>query len=172
MQAEAAIRRSRSLFGDSPAPDSAAADAGAMLRQAMDRTSGTAAQMGELSGLLADNHRSFADRAAGLLGAAAGTDTTLDGYLGQAAQLTRSGAARLDGIADRIRALAQAAATAKTPAAQRAVVAELNSLLGQARDVVTASQQQAAHIATATQALSYHDLPQSPQTGGPSSDIR
>jgi hypothetical protein len=159
IQAEAAIRRSRSLFGDTAAPESGAAEAGAILRQAMDKASDTAAGMGELSGVLADNHLSFANRAAGLLGAAAGTDTTLDTYLSRAAQLTRRGAARLDAIADRIRALAQAAATARTPAAQRAVVAELNSLLGQARDVVTATQQQAAGIATAAQALSYNALP-------------
>lgn len=167
MQAAAAISRSRSLFGDSPAPASGAAEAAAVLRQAQVGTVGAAAQMGELSGLMADSYRSFAHRAAGRLGEAAATDVALDRYLAQAAQITGTGAARLDGIAAQVRAIAPAAATAGTPAAQQAVLGALRSLVAQAGDVVNTTRRQAGGLAGGIRALGYGDVPLG---GGPGDD--
>ena len=166
--AQAAIARAQSLFGADAAPDSGAAETAATLRQAQQHTAGAPAQMGDMSGMLPDAHRSFADHAATQLRAAASADDALDGYLTQAARLTQAGSGPLQAIADQNRATVLAAASARSPAAQRAVVATLRSQVAQARNVVNDTRRQGAGIADGIRALSYgQDPPLSPQTNGP-----
>ncbi|RDH78591.1 DUF4185 domain-containing protein [Mycolicibacterium moriokaense] len=122
--------------------------------------------MGESSGLFVDSYRAFANRNAAAIAANCRTDAALGRQLGQAAALARTGATQLDTLVGQARAIAQLAASAKTPGDQAAVLSAVRSLLRQADNVVTTTQRRAAGIAGQIRALTY-DLPLTPQTDGP-----
>jgi hypothetical protein len=167
--AQAAITHARSLFGPDALPQTGASDAATTLRQAREQTADLPAQMQSTSGALTDAHSSFANRAAARLGAAASADSSLDGYLTQAAGVSQAGASRLDAIAAQNRATVLAAASARTPAAQRAVLSQLHSQVAQARDVVNSTRHQGAGLAAGIRGLSYGEGPPlSPPTDGSS----
>jgi len=147
----AAIARARGLFGASPQPP----PPGASLETAAQSVAGAGQDAAVLSGELVDRHREFVGEAAGVLMRDGQTDTSLDERLGTAATVTQVGGRRLDAIVARTRAIAQAAATARTPAAQRAVLQALHAEVSQANSVVTSTEQQATGIAGHIRALDY-----------------
>jgi hypothetical protein len=69
--------------------------------------------------------------------------------------LTQAGARQLDSIAASTSTLARAAATARTPAAQRAVLQGLRTQVSSANSVVTATQQRSSTLAGQIRALGY-----------------
>jgi hypothetical protein len=75
--------------------------------------------------------------------------------LTRAAQLTRSGATQLDAVAATVRAITAAASTARSPAADRAILAALHSQMTHAQHVVSAARQEAARLADDIQTLTY-----------------
>jgi len=155
-QAQAVVDRARSLFGSSPAP---VPPAGESLESAVESTAGLGRRTAGLSGDLVDAHNEFVAAQTRDLSSAGRTDTTLASHLSTAATVTATGARQLDAIGAQTHAIAQTAATARTPAAQRAVLAALRSQVAQANDVVTTTQQQAGDIADQIQALRYRTEP-------------
>ena len=152
-QTEAAIQRARSLFA--PAAQPPAESAIGDIDRAARSTAATAQMTGDLSGVLIDRHTTFANQNAPILSSAAQTDAAVQTHAGAAATLTQTGARRLDAIAAQTRATSQAAATASSPAAKRAVLVALRSQLSQAADVVSRTQQQASGLAGQVRALKY-----------------
>jgi hypothetical protein len=151
-QAQAAVERIRALFGPSLQPPLPAAPP---LGAAADTVSGVGRRTAVLSGELVDRHQQFVGQAARSLTGDAHTDTTLYQQLGAAATLIDDGRRRLDAIVAATRTLARSAATAQTPAAQRAVLQALHTQLSQANSVVDLTQQQASDIADQIRALDY-----------------
>jgi hypothetical protein len=152
-QTEAAIERARSLFGSSSqAPDAAALGA---VDTAAQSTTATAQNTGDMSGVAITRYQSFAHQSAAQLGQATHTDTALQAHVTSAATLTQTGAQRLEEIAAQTRATAQAASTARTPAAQRTILAALHSQLAQAADIVNTAKQQASGLASEIRLLGY-----------------
>jgi hypothetical protein len=158
-QTEAVVQRARSLFASAPQPplESALGD----IDRAAQSTAATARMTGDMSGVLIDRHTTFANQNAPILSSAAHIDAAVQAHVSAAAAVTETGARRLDAIATQTRATSQAAATASTPAAQRAVLVALRSQLSQAADVVSSTQQQASGLAGQVRALKY-----SPPAGG------
>jgi hypothetical protein len=150
-QVVAAVAHARSLFASSPEPP----PAGTPLDVAAESTVDAGRRAGGLSGVLADRHSGFVQKQAVRLIDAAGTDSALASHLSGAAALTRSGAQRLDAILAQTRSLARAAAGAASPAAQRMVVAALQSGLAEANAVVADTREQASGIAWQIRALDY-----------------
>jgi hypothetical protein len=142
----------RSLFGPSPQPPP---PAGPPLDAAAQSVTGAGQRAAVLSGDLVDRHQEFVGHAARELTGDAHTDTTLYQRLGAAATLTETGRRHLDAIVAQTRAIAQFAATAQTPAAQRAVLHALHTQVSQANSVLTFTQQQATGIANQIRALDY-----------------
>lgn len=160
-QALASVQRARALFGTppSPPPEAPSLDTAAQsLTGAGQRTAG-------LSGELVDRHHAFVGAARRVLTGNADTDTALNQQLGAAIALTTDGGQRLDSIVERTRALARTAATARSPAAQRAVLAALHTEVSQADAVVDDARQHAAGIAGQIRSLAY-------QSGKHGSSIR
>lgn len=157
-QALAAVNHARSLFAASPEPP----PAGAPLESAAQTTTAAGQRASVLSGDLIDRHSSFIAAQATRLADAGQTDATLSQQLGTAAAVTQAGARQLDTIVARTRTLAQAAATARTPAAQRAVAHALHTEVSQANSVVNAAQQQASALAGQVRGLSYRPGTQHP----------
>jgi hypothetical protein len=152
-QTEAVIERARSLFGSGgPAPDAAALGA---VDTAAESTTATAQHTGDMSGVAITRYQSFARQSAAQLSQAAHTDTALHAHVASAATHTQTGAQRLEAIAAQTRATAQGASTARTPAAQRTIIAALHSQLTQAADVVNTTKQQASGLASQVRALKY-----------------
>ena len=149
----AAVERARALFGGDPAstPDGGV---GVFTRAAHD-TRGAAAGMGVVSGALARAYQDSAARVAVGLEAAAGTEAALTARMGEAAQITVGGAARVEVIAARVRALSAVAASANTAGAQRAVLGGLHAQMAALQQVVGEAGQQAAGLAGQVRASSY-----------------
>lgn len=141
----------RSLFGPSPAPPP---PAGAV-EQAAERVAAAGRHAAVLSGDLVGRHREFVGEATRVLTSDGQTDTALHERLATAAALTQAGGRHLDAIAARTRTITQAAATARTPAEQRAVLQALRTQVSQASSVVTSTQQQASALAGQIRALDY-----------------
>jgi hypothetical protein len=150
-RALAAVNHARSLFASSPEP----LPGGAPLESAADSTVGAGQRMSGLSGALVDRHGDFVGEQATRLSYAGHMDATLASHLRDASLLTQDGARQLDTIVDRTRSLAAAAATARTPADQRTVLAGLRSAVSAADDVVTSTRQQAGGIAGDIRGLDY-----------------
>lgn len=150
-EAQAVVDRARSLFG-SPGP---LTPAGEPLGTAAESTAGVGQRTGGLSGDLVDRHTDFVGEQTRDLTNAGRTDTTLESHLSTAATVTHSGARGLDAIAAQTRMIAATAASARTPAAQRTVLAALRSQVFQANAVVTSTQQRAGVVAGQIRALNY-----------------
>ncbi|WP_431240916.1 hypothetical protein ACQ86B_28750 (plasmid) [Mycolicibacterium aichiense] len=166
-EAEAAISRARSLFGDPP-PTSPADDAAAALRSAQRQNSDMASTPSERwTGVAQEAHGQFAMRAATTLSRHANNDSSLSGYLRDAAEATRHGASQLDAIAATTRQLSAAAVGAQTPADQRAILAGLHTQVSRAQSVVQAARERAGGLAGSIQALGYGDMPLSPRGDPP-----
>jgi hypothetical protein len=161
-QAETADRHAQSLFGPGPLPTTGATDGATAMRQAQQQTTGAVSAMGDTAGATRDSHDEFAQRAAGRLGSAAGTDTAFNSQLAQAAEISRAGKARLDAILAQIQATKAAAAGATSPAAERQILGQLQSQLQQAKSVVDSTRQQAAGLAGGVQMLGYGEFPEAP----------
>lgn len=149
------ISRARSLFAHAPATPDAAVTSAATLQRSADTVASTTTQMSQHSGQGADGHRAFAETSAPHLIRAAQSDTTLAAHLHTAAQITQTGSARLDAVAAQHQAIGTFAAAARTPAAQRAVLATLLSQAQQAQTVMSSTKQQAAGVAAQIQSVQY-----------------
>lgn len=165
-EVESVLRRARSLFGQAPMPTYAAAGGAGTMRQAQQQATDTVSAMGENSGAVRDSHQEFAGRSAARLGGAASTDTVFDSQLTRADAISRAGISRLDHIVAQNQATAAAAASARSPAAERAVLAALRNQMAQAHGVLDNTQQQVAGLTGETRALRY-DIPLTPQRDGP-----
>lgn len=161
IEVQAAIGRARSLFADAPQPPAAAMSAAHQLHTAATSTTTSAQTTTALSGELVTAHRGFADRSAATLATAADADTTLAARAAAAADLTRSGAARLDALARECEATSRAAATARTPAGRRAILVALKSQVDRASQVVDDTRQRAGELAGQVRML---DNPLDPPT--------
>jgi len=165
-EVQAVVDRARSLFASSP---ESATHSGASLQTAGRSVADAGERSAELSGDLINRHREFATTQAQSLTNAGGTDSALQTQLSAAAMATETGARQLEAIAAQTRTIAQAAATAQTPAAQRTILAALRSQVARANDVVSATRQQAGDIAGQVRALNYGhgDPPQAPPPDDP-----
>ncbi|WP_006243443.1 hypothetical protein [Mycolicibacterium tusciae] len=159
-QALAVVERARSLFG-SAGPVSAA---GAPLQSAADSAMSAGQQMSGLSGQLVDRHATVVEKQNRELSTAGRTDTALESQLSSAAQITQGGARQMDTIVARTRSIAEAAATARTPAAEMMVLKALRAQVAQAQSVTASTQQQASQAAGQVRSLSYGsgEMPQAP----------
>jgi hypothetical protein len=154
-QTEEMIARARSLFAADAQPSDAPTQAAASLQRGAQETVATRQPMSALSGVLADRQRAFVEEISDRLGAASHADIVLGAQLHRAAALTEVGRRRLDGLAALARANTVAASSAKSPAAQRAILANLKSLTTQTQDVVRTARQGAAEVADGIRALTY-----------------
>ncbi|WP_431240961.1 hypothetical protein ACQ86B_28990 (plasmid) [Mycolicibacterium aichiense] len=161
----AVINRARSLFATSPEPPIAAGAAAAALRRAAEGSVGARSQMSTLSGDLIDQHAAFVARSAPALTASAQADVAVGSQLQNAALLTRSGASQLDALAAENRATTAAAAGARSPAAQRAVLTALKGQVSRAQAIVGSAQQAATQLAAGIRTARYRA-----PTGGPGPD--
>ena len=161
-EAASAIRRARSLFGQAPLTTGAAKGATAMRQAQKQQTTTTVSTMSDNSGVTRERHRGFSTKAATRLGGAATTDTSFDSHLTSADAISRGGIARLDAIAAQNRATVAAAASATSPAAQRAILAALRTHVGEAGDVLDSVRRRVGGLAGDTHALTY-DIPLTPQ---------
>jgi hypothetical protein len=150
-QALATVTRARSLFASAPRPP----PTGAPLESAAESTVRARQQMGGLSGAFVDRHGDFVGEQASRLAHAGQADGLLVSHLRDASRLAQDGARQLDAIVDRTRSLATAAATARTSADQRSVMAGLRSAVSAADDVVVSTHQRARAIASDIRALDY-----------------
>jgi hypothetical protein len=145
------VQRARALFGTSPSapPHALGLDTAAQsLASTGQRTQG-------LAGDAVDHHHQFVGAATQVLNRDADTDTTLNHHLSAAAALTQNGGRRLDSIVERTRALAATASTARTPAAQRALLQALHTQVSEANAVIDSTRQQATGIAGKISSLDY-----------------
>lgn len=152
---QAAIARARSLFGSpisggiSHTSSTLIAEAVQVAAAARDRT------VDMVGGLGMPSYRDMVDRSIPPLMTASTSDAGLTTHLAAAAAATKAGADRLDAIAAQTRIIAQAAAVARTGAAQRAILTALRGQLQQASEVVQTTQQQGGAAATQIRALRY-----------------
>jgi hypothetical protein len=151
-QALAAVQRARALFGPSPQPPPPPS---ASLKTAAQSVAGAGQRAAVLSGDLVDQHQEFVGQTTQVLTSNGQTDTALDEQLGTAAAVTQAGGRHLDAIVARTRTIAQSAATARTPGAQRAVLQALHTQVTQANSVVTSTRQRASAIAGQIRGLDY-----------------
>jgi hypothetical protein len=160
-QAQAAVARMRALFVAPLQPPPLAAG----LETAARELSGAGQHAAVLSGHLVDRHQDFVGEATRELTSDGHTDTALNQRLTAAATVTQAGARQLDAIAAQTRTIAQAAATAGTPAAQRAVLQALRTQVSEANSVVTSTRQQARALAGEIRALDYRSGGQAQAVG-------
>jgi hypothetical protein len=158
LQGEASIRRARSLFGDAE-PTSAPATAAQSLTDGAETTVAAGQRTSDLSGEGIDAHHQFVDISAPAITTAANNDLILGAHLEAAVAINEAGAAQLDEIAQQARATTQAAASATTPAAQRAVVAVMRTHVLAADDVVKTARSQAADVAAGIRDIDYKQGP-------------
>jgi hypothetical protein len=128
---------------------------GVPLQTAAESVADAGRRAADHSGEVIDRHRGFVTTQSERLSNAGRTDTELEAQMGTAAMVTQAGARQMDAIAVQTRAIAEAAATAQTPAAQRAVLAALRSQVAQAGRVVNCTEQRAGEIAAGVRALNY-----------------
>lgn len=157
-QVDATIRRARSLFSSGAEPSTAGV-AAASLRSAAQGTLGARSRMGELSGVLVEEHGAFVNRSASALVTSADADGALGSSLQKAASVTQRGAGQLDTVLAETRETIAAAAGARSPAAQRAVLAALKSQVMRAQTLVETTQQTATQLASEIRGLRYGPLP-------------
>jgi hypothetical protein len=155
-QTAQAIAHARALFGSDPTPPDTAADS---LSQAANSTVSASARMTGLSGTAVDAHRGFVDRAVPPLVGASTSDAALGAHLQRAAAVVHASASQLDGIAAENQQTTAFAASAKTPAAQIAVLKQLRSQVERTQRVVSGARQQASGIASGIQAVDYTTAP-------------
>jgi hypothetical protein len=160
-QAQAAVQRARALFG-SPQPPAAAPP---LLELAARTITAAGDRAAVLSGELAGQHHGFVREAARQLTGNGLSDIDLHDTVSAAAAVTQGGAQRLDTVVAQTRALARAAATARTPAAQRAVLAGLRAQVAAADSVVSVTAQQAAAQAREIRALHYRSTGRAQDAG-------
>lgn len=149
------ISRARSLFTPAPGLPDAAVTSAATLQRSADTAASTTTRMSQQSGQGADGHHAFVESAGRQLAHAVQSDTTLAAQLQTAAQITETGSAQLDAVAADHQAMATFAAAARTPAAQRAVLATLLSQAKQVQTVRNSTKQQAADVAAQIRSLQY-----------------
>lgn len=125
------------------------------LTEGVDGQVNGAARMSTMSGEAVGQYQAFADRSAYGLVKAALTDCTLGRHLDAAAAATAQGAAQIDAISAQAQQTYAAAAVARTPAAQRTVLAALQSHLTLTKQVVDSTKRQAAGLAAGVRALDY-----------------
>lgn len=168
---QAAIARARALFGPAIAvgdsqTSALLADAVRLATAGRDRT----VEMSGGSGL--PSYRAMVDRLIPPLITASTSDAGLSTQVVGAAAVTKAGAERLDVIADQTRATTRAAAGARTPAEQRAILAALRGQLEQTSQVVQTTQQQGGAAAAQIRALRYpKDAPGVPLPSDDPSDL-
>ena len=151
----AAVERAQALFAGQPMPTSPAEGVDRGLREAHRSAQAAGAAMHSQAGFLATRHQRFAGEQAVRLSRAAGTDAALSAKVREAADVTRAGATRLEGIAATTRALVGVARGARSPAAQRAILGAVHSQLAQARSVVASASTVAGALANDVRALRY-----------------
>jgi hypothetical protein len=158
LQGEASIRRARSLFADAE-PTAAPGESAQSLTGAADTTVAAGERTTGLSGEAIDAHQQFVNTSTPAITRAVLNDLTLGVHLDAAATITRAGADQLDAIAQQARATTQVAATATTPAAQRAVLAVMQTHVQAANTVVESTRQQAADLAAEIKGIDYKQGP-------------
>ena len=146
------VERARALFASSPQPPTATQPS---LESAAHTVRAAGARAAVMSGELVEQHQGFVGDAARRLAGNGRSDASLHQTLGAAATVTQAGARQLDSIAASTRALARAAAAARTPAGQRAVLQGLRTQVASANSVVTAAQQRSGTLAGQIRALGY-----------------
>lgn len=168
---QAVIARARALFGPAiSVGDSQTStligDAVQLARAGRDRT----VEMAGGSGL--PSYRDMVDRSLPPLMTASTSDAGLTTQMVDAAAVTKAGGERLDAIAAQTRATTQAAAGARIPAQQRAILTALRGQLQQASQVVQTTQQQGGAKAAQIRALRYpKDAPGVPMPSDDPSDL-
>lgn len=158
LQAEASIRRARSLFADAE-PTSAPAESAQLLTDAADTTVVAGQRTNGLSGEGVDAHQQFVNTSTPAITTSARSDLTLGAHLEAAGVITRAGAEQLDAIAQQARATTQTAATATTPAAQRAVLATMKTHVQAANNVVETTRRLATDVAAGVRGIDYKQGP-------------
>jgi hypothetical protein len=159
----ASVQRARSLFAAHPTAATGSVDA---FESAATSTAAAGRRAAALSGELAGKYSAFAEDTTQSLATAGQTEAALQARLRAAAAVTQSSAQRLDAITARTGALTHEAGTARTPAAQRAMIAALRAELAQARSVLTSTQQQAAAAAGQIRGLGYGSTHRPQRPGG------
>lgn len=160
MQTASVIDRARSLFGgDSEVSATESYGASASLHQAADGSSMAGKDSVSLSGRLADSHRAFAALQAAGLVASGKADATLSSRLHGVSTMVRDGAAQIDTIAAENARMGSVAASSRTAAADRAVIAALRSQVQRTGNVVNATLQGASEAAGNIQAVDYKTAP-------------
>jgi hypothetical protein len=154
VDAQAAIARARSLFGSADGievPNSATeiTDAAQTATAGRDRTLDMAGGAGMPA------YREMVDRSVPPLTTAATSDSALTTHLTTAAAVTTAAATQLDSIAAQTRTISAAAPTARSAAAQRAILTALRGQMMHASQIVQTSQQQASVAATQVRSLTY-----------------
>ena len=117
----------------------------------------SAVRASTMSGAGIAQHESFAGRSATALAHAALSDGSLGDHLDAAAEAATRGAARIDAISAQAQQTYAAAAVARTPGAQRNVLAALRSHLAQTTQVVEPTKRHAADLSSGVRALDYRD---------------
>ena len=169
-EALASVQRARSLFTADAQVPLAAEQCPEVLHHAALGAAAAGTKTSGLSGYMVNQHRTFVDRATTAITTASRTDSQLHAHLTQAAAITRAGAAQLDTVEQRTTATVQAGRTAKTAAAQRAVLTALKQHVDDAQQIVHTAQQQADELAGQTKALTYGNS-REPRQSGPDDQI-
>jgi hypothetical protein len=155
-QVGAVLGRAHALFGGPSCDDGAALDAGSGLAGAGDGLRSTRRQMAGLAGALPVHYARFVHDIVQALDAATVTDTRLRGKVRDAGGADRSGWASsravVNGAATDTAALAP---VSRTPAGQRALIADLRARLAQQQHVVDAYKARDARLAAAVRSLAY-----------------
>lgn len=154
-EVQAIIGRAHSLFVEAPEPTTAADITAGQLTTAATSTTTAGQRTFASSSELVTAHRGFTDRSTTALTNASTADSTLSARAAAAAELTRSGAARLEGLAQETRMTARAAAAVTTPAGQRAILTALKSQVDRASRAVDDTQQRAGELAGQVRLLDY-----------------
>ena len=151
------LGRAHLLFGDPPASGGVAAlDAGSGLAAAGDLVRGGQARMTGLSGVLPAKYGGFATDAGAALDGAAGTDSSLGGWLDDAAGADRSGRASSGAVVNGAAAdTAGLAPVSGTAPGQRALIAALRARVAQQQQVVNAHKALDARLAATVRELAY-----------------
>lgn len=171
-----AISRAQRLFAAAPQSPTTVTEQATALEQAHERSATAGAHLvASTTGALADRYGVFTTRVNAALATFGRADTTIARQAAAAAAVTQSGAAQIEAIAAENRITLAAAAGARSPAAQRAVLAALRSQLTRIQSVVNdaravsatlAGQVRAAHYPAATAPDDHivgEDVPSGPQ---------
>nr|QGW61253.1 hypothetical protein ICEMyc226_00221 [Mycolicibacterium sp.] len=155
VQAQTAIAHAKSLFAADPLPPTAAINSAATLSDAHESAIAALSKTAELSGETVTGYRDFAASAAAPLSAAAKNDARLGTLLQEAAEMSQTGSAQLESLYQQLLAMRPRVAAAKSAPAQRAAIAELNSYVRQADQVVKTANRGANSLTGQIRALQY-----------------